>query len=593
MVGACVLSQCVQTRPRGLANCFFLRTDKFNINKIGFEPFTPNFNNFFNLFYYSHPMATWYDLPFEIVDQILKPLDDTDLINNVIYVNSTLRSHVSREYLRRRNIAESKSIVLGDTDIRSTLRALQKADWIKNVPILTVRLRLTPSVFATINDVASFIHGLDSLGTLNFEIDKDGETNQQERYMLLRNFGNPFYDDGKQKLRDQWWGCFIALLNAAFSKGLKGLHISEPTPGMLYEYSGMYNITMVPSLSGLRHIGAMCGFGLLSCFQPAGWYSKKFSKYSIKCLCNLCTAEASGKARIQDVRLSSVMLSRLFWYPDTTVFTILRVHASTIHTLHLDEYKGLFDKTGRSWSSVLRGLRFPLLERFTLTGGPPCGYDHYGSESTGITDINNLLVFLNCHPRIVHLELTKSLKTRNITFTQGAPSLPNLRTLIARNDVAAHILQQPGNCGRLGLLHLRSGRLVNHDIERGLFSPGPGCALAAISSNVSHAIKIEFSLTTAPHCLLWMNEDANIPPQLKQVSEIRILLENDDISRNEDLVLNVLPKWLESFPALERLRVDLENDGYRADLRAAILRSRARLRLKSLMINNTVAFKKG
>lgn len=115
-------------------------------------------------------MAIWSGLPSEIIEEILKSLDDADLVNNVSRVNRKLNSLVWREYLRRRDIAEFKSIVVGDMDIRLTLRALRTADWIKNISTLTIHLSLTHSVFRQIHNLARFVRGLDSLHTLNFSI---------------------------------------------------------------------------------------------------------------------------------------------------------------------------------------------------------------------------------------------------------------------------------------------------------------------------------------------------------------------------------------------------------------------------------------
>ncbi len=526
-------------------------------------------------------MAIWSNLPIEIVEEILQDLDSADLMRNVFRVNRTLNFLAPIMCVRQCYDAESMCIVLGAGDSHLTLCALHRADWIKDVPILNVRLNLSQSIFREVHSLARFVNGLDSLGTLNLEITELEDGHNPSKLSTS--------DKEKEKSQYLWLKCIRTLQITAFLKGLKGLHTFETTPGLLQEY--VYLGSLPRDSEGdlvLEHCKRK-GREFLSSIWSMGGCSKKNPENptTSPCICHICYCNAGARAHIEDIRISPMLLSHLF---REKTMTLLNANASTIHTLNLNEanlYRRVFydDSFGN-----LRYFRFPLLEQF-IFARPATDSKFNIDTSSKFLDV--LLLFLNNHPKVTHLELN-NVPTHEkwaLGFTQDAPSLPNLRTLIARNDFAAYILQRPGNCKHLELLHLWSLSPSYHPF----ISPGPGLALAAIASNVLHPIKVEIRLETEADCLRWLKGGIDprclvAPLNLRQVHDITIVL-GSDIFRDKNLLFDVIPKWIGSFIALRRLQVEAHQFWYRADLVSAI---RCHCpRLESLVMSGTVVRSRG
>lgn len=460
---------------------------------------------------------------------------------------------------------ESKCIVINDVDAHWTLRALQTASWIKNVPTLTVRFPLDDDIFRKIYSLTRFVRGLDSLRELNFYItefsDRSPETARKPKKMV--------------ESKKQCYKRFRALLNAAFSKGMEELRIYEPGPGSLSNFMDMNSLPLSLTRGIVRHWMKKKWFKLLSFVRPAEWYSRRREEYSTICTCPECSLKACAKTQMKGVRFSPLMLSQFL---RLYMFCVFYQHGSTIRTLNLDESEVHWNSSYRGvWGGFLDQFQFRLLEQFTFTGAvevlpgnPP-------------TNINTILSFLSRHPTITHLEVTSNPTLFDQPFTQEAPSLPNLKSLVARGDVAAYILERPSNCERLELVHLWCSPTTVFSN-----STGPGLGLAAVASNVKHPIKLELRLD-GEH-VLWFQEDMELPRRLTQVHDVRVILwDGVCVQHLGRLLLEILPRWLGLLPALKQFRVDANPQAGEV-LCPAILRFCPRIEL--LMINEVVFYPK-
>ncbi len=177
------------------------------------------------------------------------------------------------------------------------------------------------------------------------------------------------------------------------------------------------------------------------------------------------------------------------------------------------------------------------------------------------------------------------------THKEAMPCLPSLITLIAHDSLAACILQRPDNCRYLRHLRLCSrspGSMPR--IITDFCLPGTEVALAFIASHVPHPIKIEFDLDPVADFSSFRPESAHhqfleIPRKLSQVHDITISFGNWWLHTN--FLLRILPRFLGSFPALERLCLNLNISATgRTDLYAAFRNSCPRL--KYFMVNEIV-----
>lgn len=487
-------------------------------------------------------MASSYDLPVEIFEQIFTFVQDITLVFEIANINYKLRYLATKEYFKRySNIIQPEGIDIGDS--YTTARALHLATWIKDVPSLTVGIDLDRGLlhaYKQVNTLTNLIRRLDTFGTLNIYITHEIPD--------LAGFEAPPKAVGRF-----WRRHFGALLNATLSKAVDGLRIVGPDLTLKHRRIDMSQEPPMPRSWRFQNWVVKRTAGLYSHAFPGVRSNRELMKPIIRLRhAHSTSTSVWGKASLKDLQIPPMLLTPLFFW-DT--IGLLSAHAHTIHTLNFRHVSLDFDHHAH-WEVLLTQIQFPSLEHFTFTGPP-------GVRKMNISLIphNHLCSFLNRHPKITDLELTDMAWGGDPETAQGIPHLPNLTTLIAHNYLAACILQRPDNCRHLQHLRLCSrspGILING-------SPClPGCdvALAAVASYVPHGLKLELGLENAVDIEYWMSgqmspRSLEIPRGLTHIRDITIFWRVTyllDLCSQEAL-LNVLPNWLGLFPSLERICV--------------------------------------
>ncbi|KAF9452097.1 hypothetical protein P691DRAFT_756701 [Macrolepiota fuliginosa MF-IS2] len=496
-------------------------------------------------------MAILSDLPVEMLEQVLDPLGDTDLLH-LAKVNRTLNSLALKEFFKQAKIDYLHGHIYVNkynednpweyrhlhTSLVLHALCLCLDASIKNITTLSIFLGRAVKMVLEVQHLTRFICQLESLGSLALHItDRD-------------------YGSGTP-----WTKSFGLLFDVAQSKGVDGLHIYELEPQVTPQSLRARSSSQV--LEARRELSFLV-------------VSEHFAELWRQLWGSARDDNPNHSSSIRTIRLSSMLLSHVFF---RHTIDILRAHKKTICELILDQVAMDWEY----WFYLLDELRFPSLKQFTFKS--PSIKD---SEDPTFPNLRTFVPFLRRHRNITYLDLNH-LPQGGSDHWRSLPVMPNLKVLLAHATVAATLLQRPENSRNLEFLELYSQpTLINHSnpmISSCIW--GFDLALAAIASNAQLPVKVSLHLETSIDLCGWIGgrasdiRSAGVVRRLTQVHELAILLGRGPLL-GMDFLIDVLPKWLGLFPALEDLSLSLYDKGDRSYI-SAIADSCPRL--KSFEVN--------
>jgi hypothetical protein len=451
-------------------------------------------------------LATWSDLPVEILDQILA-LCDTKTLLNLSYLNIQLNTLAPEALFKRESVTNPKQgYIVSRLAAPEIVPALNVALWLKNLPHVTYYLN--PDVKRLFAEV----RGLERLvGRVRANDRLDLYFSSVDRWFADLGSGRM---SGEQMWVDPvvWRSTFVRLLEMALRQGCRSMRV-EGAHRMDRFYvdrksgKALLSVPPSPSAGSTSSISSRLAEATptsVSSIPTRASIKKRLSRWLRKRLglkvpsrqplttgnlitptptiqvtppqepeptrpetdptkvvlpCDNVLKQTSftvAKPCLRSLNIRSSMMLQPLFFNDTR--NLIRAHCHAIETLELVSIKA-----PRSvWENFFQSLHLPVLKHFVYL------YDTLIVEDPLVTP-TLLLEFFKRHPSISIIELygvnvgdhDKSIEIEFPKIDADDELLPNLDQLDAHPKVVSWLLQQPKACPKLTFVCLTSEYLAS------------------------------------------------------------------------------------------------------------------------------------